>query len=66
MDYIINIEEALGIPAIKNFMPMQDGDVRSTSSYTKDLEELIGYKPSTTIKEGIFKFISWYKSFYNI
>ena len=66
MEYIINIEEALGVPAIKNFMPMQDGDVRSTSSYTKDLEEFIGYKPSTSIKEGIFRFISWYKSFYNI
>ena len=66
MEYIINIEEALGVPAIKNFLPMQDGDVESTSSYTKDLEEFIGYKPNTTIKEGIFRFISWYKSFYNI
>ncbi|MBO8219541.1 NAD-dependent epimerase [Prochlorococcus marinus] len=66
MDYIINIEEILEIKAIKNFMPMQDGDVKSTESDTKELEEYIGYKPNTTIKEGISRFISWYKSFYNV
>ncbi len=66
MEYIINIEETLGIKAIKNFMPMQDGDVQTTESFTKNLENYINYKPNTTIKEGISKFISWYKSFYKI
>ena len=66
MEYIINIEEALGIKAIKNFLPMQDGDVKITESYTKELEDFIQYKPNTTIKEGISQFISWYKSFYNV
>ena len=66
MEYIIHIEEALGIKAIKNFLPMQDGDVQITESYTRELEDFIQYKPNTTIKEGISQFISWYKSFYDI
>ena len=66
MEYIINIEEALGIKAIKNFLPMQDGDVKITESYTKELEDFIQYKPNTTIKEGISQFITWYKSFYDV
>ena len=66
MEYIINIEEALGIKAIKNFLPMQDGDVKITESYTKELEDFIQYKPKTTIKEGIYQFITWYKSFYDV
>jgi len=66
MEYIVTLENELGIKAIKNFMPMQDGDVQSTASFTKDLEDYIGYRPNTTIEEGISKFVYWYKSFYKI
>ena len=66
MDYINAIEEELGIVAQKEFLPMQPGDVSSTLSSTKKLDNWISYKPSTNIKEGIKEFINWYKNFYKV
>ena len=43
---------------------MQPGDVVATSSNIKSLENWIGYKPSTSIQEGVKKFVSWYREFY--
>ena len=45
-------------------MPMQKGDVPITFADTTDLEKLVGYKPSTSLKEGLHKFVLWYKEFY--
>ncbi|GAB6034749.1 NAD-dependent epimerase [Galenea microaerophila] len=64
MTFIETLEEALDKKAEKNFMPMQDGDVVSTYA---DVDELItdtGFKPSTSIEEGIAKFVEWYKKYY--
>ena len=61
-----NIEKELGIEAQKEFMAMQKGDVQSTLSDTFELQKLIGFKPQTTLKKGIKKFINWYKEFYII
>ena len=66
MDFISTIEEILGRKAKKEFLDMQPGDVASTSADTELLENWIGFKPRTSVKEGIKKFIDWYKDFYNI
>jgi len=66
MDYISAIEESLGIKAKKEFLPMQAGDVAATSSDTEALEDWTGFKPSTSIREGVAHFINWYKDFYNV
>ena len=50
--------------AKKNYLEMQAGDVKSTSADTSLLEEWIGFKPSTSIEDGIKKFIDWFKEFY--
>lgn len=62
MDFISEIEQALGMEAKKVFLPMQPGDVYQTNADTSKLEAEIGYKPSVTLHEGIGKFIEWYKS----
>ena len=64
MSFINELEETLGIKAKKEFLPIQPGDVPSTESDTKLLEEWINFKPNTSVKEGIRKFVSWYKEFY--
>ena len=64
MDFIEAIEKILGKKAKKNLLPMQPGDVPSTYADTRALEKDLGYKPYTDIREGIAKFIEWYKWFY--
>ena len=64
MKYIHQIEKSLGRKGIYNFMEIQPGDVPATHADTRALEEYIGFKPNTTIEEGIQKFIDWYKSSY--
>lgn len=66
MDYITALEEALGIEAEKNMMPIQAGDVLETSADTKALYETIGFKPETSVKKGVANFVEWYKGYYNI
>ena len=65
-EYISAIEEAIGIKAIQDFLPMQPGDVPVAASDTTSLEEWIGFKPNTSIKEGVANFVRWYRSFHNI
>jgi len=66
MDYIKAIESSLGIEAKKEYLPIQPGDVPSTSADTSLLEEWIGFKPSTSVKKGVNKFVEWYKDYYKI
>ncbi|MEX5411664.1 NAD-dependent epimerase/dehydratase family protein [Atlantibacter hermannii] len=66
MDYISALEKALGKEAIKNMLPMQPGDVLATSADTRALYEVIGFKPHTTVEEGVQQFVDWYKNFYHI
>ena len=66
MDFIEAIEEKLGKEAQKNFMDMQPGDVQSTYADVQSLIDDMGYKPNTSIKEGVSKFIDWYREFYNL
>ena len=62
MDFISEIEQALGVEAKKEFLPMQAGDVYQTNADTTRLEAEIGYKPVVRLHEGIGKFIEWYRS----
>jgi len=64
MSYIETLEKALGKPAKKNMLPMQAGDVPVTYADVSDLERDVGFKPQTSIVEGIGKFVKWYKSYY--
>lgn len=62
MDFINEIENAIGIEAKKVFLPMQQGDVFQTYADTSKLEKEVGYKPSTSLHDGIGKFIEWFRS----
>ena len=64
LDFIIAIEQAVGIKAIKNLMPMQAGDVPATWADTSLLAELTGYKPRTDLDTGVQRFVEWYRSYY--
>ncbi len=65
MGFITEIEAALGIEAKKNFRGMQAGDVYKTYADTSDLFKATGYTPKVGVKEGVQKFVEWYKEFYN-
>ncbi|AWV98050.1 NAD-dependent epimerase/dehydratase family protein [Arcticibacterium luteifluviistationis] len=62
MDFIQEIEDALGKDAKKVFLPMQAGDVYKTYADTSKLEKEVGYKPTVSLHQGIQNFISWYTS----
>lgn len=64
MDFITEIERALGIEAKKNFREMQPGDVYKTYADTADLFRATGYEPKVGVKEGVEAFVNWYKEFY--
>ncbi|HPM45840.1 MAG TPA: NAD-dependent epimerase [bacterium] len=64
MSFIEAIEEKLGKTAKKKLMPLQMGDVPATYADVEDLVQNIGYKPATTIKTGIDRFIDWYLEYY--
>ncbi len=64
LDFVDALESCLGKKAIRNYMPMQKGDVHATWANTDLLKKLTGYAPKTDIKEGIKKFVDWYINYY--
>lgn len=66
MDFITEIESALGIEAKKNFREMQPGDVYKTYADTSDLFEATGYKPQVGLKQGVQALVDWYREFYKV
>ena len=66
LHYIEVLEANLGKKAVKNFLPLQEGDVPETSADVQDLMNDVGFKPSTSIEVGIERFVNWYVSYYNI
>jgi len=64
MDFIGAIEKSLGMKAIKNFLPMQDGDIPATWANVDDLVEDMGYAPSVGIEEGVERFVKWYLGYF--
>jgi len=65
MEFIEAIESSLGKEAKKELLPMQPGDVETTYADASALVEEFGYKPGTSVEEGIGKFVDWYKNYYN-
>jgi UDP-glucuronate 4-epimerase len=66
MEFIETLEEAIGKKAIKEYYPMQKGDMQKTFADIDDLYKAIGYKPSTSIKTGLTNFVKWYKDYYKV
>ena len=64
IDFINELEKKLGIKAKRNFLGMQQGDIKETWADTSLINNLTGYKPKINITEGIGKFVEWYKSYY--
>ena len=64
MDYIAALEDALGIVAEKNFLPMQPGDVPATAASTDALNAWVGFKPNTAVRDGVARFVDWYRDHY--
>jgi len=64
LDFVDAIEEELGQKAIRNYMPMQMGDVPATWANAELLKTLTGYKPQTDIKDGIREFVAWFRDYY--
>jgi UDP-glucuronate 4-epimerase len=64
LDFVDAIEAELGMTAIRNYMPMQAGDVPATWANADLLQTLTGYKPQTDIKDGIRDFVAWFRDYY--
>ena len=62
--YIAVLEACLGRKAIKNLLPLQAGDVPDTSADVQDLVDAVGYKPATTVEQGVRAFVDWYRAYY--
>ncbi|HRT04442.1 MAG TPA: NAD-dependent epimerase [Kiritimatiellia bacterium] len=67
LDHFIGaIEAALGKRAIRNYLPMQPGDVAATSADVEDLRRDVGFAPATPIETGIARFVAWYREYYKV
>ena len=66
MRYIEVLEKCLGRKAERRLLPMQPGDVPDTYADVTDLMDVIGYRPSTSVEEGVARFVEWYREFYAI
>jgi len=66
LEVIALLEEALGRKAKKNFLPMQPGDVVATYADVESLHEVTGFRPHTSMRDGIARFVEWYKEFYRL
>ncbi len=66
MDYIGALEQVLGIEAIKEFLPMQPGDVPATLADTQELGAWVEFQPNTSLADGVSNFVQWYRGFYNV
>ena len=62
--YIEVLEDALGIKAQRNLLPMQLGDVPDTFADVDDLMRDVGYKPATPVEQGVRAFVDWYRAYY--
>lgn len=66
LDLIDIIEDVLGKKALRNYMPMQKGDVKATWADSSLLKNLTGFIPQTNVKDGIINFVKWYRKYYNV
>ena len=66
MGFIEAIEQAVGTEAIKNFMPLQDGDVPATHADVEELTAWTGFKPEMPVPEGVRRFVAWYRDYFKV
>jgi UDP-glucuronate 4-epimerase len=66
MDFVRAIETATGVKAEINMMPMQPGDVPATWADASLLQQLTGYRPTTSVTEGVANFVDWYRDYYQV
>ena len=66
MDFISAIEGAVGREAVKNFLPLQSGDVPATSADVQELEAWTGFRPATSVPEGVRRFVAWYRAYFRV
>lgn len=64
LDFVDAIEASLGIPAQRNYMDMQKGDVPATWANAELLKTLTGYKPETDFRDGVDRFVTWFRDYY--
>jgi len=57
------IEQAVGRPAVREFLPMQPGDVLETCADSSDLERTVGFRPRTSIEDGTHRFVEWFQTY---
>jgi UDP-glucuronate 4-epimerase len=66
MEYIEELERSLNLVADKNYLPLQSGDVCNTAADVSSLENWIDFRPNTSLKHGISKFVEWYREYYKV
>ena len=66
MDFIETMEHALHLKAVKEFLPMQPGDVLKTFADVNSLKNDFGYEPNTSLNKGIEEFVKWFKEYYTV
>ena len=62
MEFIKYLENALGIEAVKNYLPMQNGDVPATYADIDAISSAVGFEPRTNLSDGIGAWVKWYKA----
>ena len=65
MDFVSTIEQAVGREADKRMLPAQPGDVEATFADTSALRDWIGFQPATPLKDGVARFVDWYRGYYD-
>ena len=66
MHYIETLEKCLGMEAKKDLLPLQPGDVPDTYANVDDLVSDLGYKPATSVEDGVARFVDWYREYYKV
>lgn len=66
LDFVDAIEQEIGAEAIRNYLPMQTGDVPATWADASLLHALTGYRPHTPFREGVTRFVAWYRNYYGV
>jgi UDP-glucuronate 4-epimerase len=66
MHYIETLEKCLGMEAKKDLLPLQPGDVPDTYADVEDLVADMGYKPATSVEDGVANFVAWYRDYYKV
>jgi len=66
MKFIEVLEDCLGMKALKNFLPLQAGDVPATYADVNELINDVGFNPATSVEEGITRFVEWYREYYRV